>query len=53
MGISFDTPLALLLLVPLLALTVGLYLTARRRVGHTRRLTRGPRWSGPAAGGSR
>ena len=37
MGISFDTPLALLLLIPLLAITIGLYLTARRRVGAGRR----------------
>ena len=37
MGISFDAPLALLLLIPVLALTVGLYLTARRRVGAGRR----------------
>ena len=37
MGISFDTPLALLLLVPVLGLTVALYLTARRRVGVGRR----------------
>jgi uncharacterized membrane protein len=37
MGISFDTPLALLLLIPLLAVTIGLYLSARRRVGVGRR----------------
>src|SRR6186997_2727845 len=37
MGVSFDTPLALLLLVPLLAITIGLYLSARRRVGAGRR----------------
>jgi uncharacterized membrane protein len=37
MGISFDTPLALLLLIPLLGITVALYLTARRRVGAGRR----------------
>jgi uncharacterized membrane protein/Mg-chelatase subunit ChlD len=37
MGISFDTPLALLLLVPLLGITIALYLTARRRVGVGRR----------------
>ncbi len=37
MGISFDAPLALLLLVPVMALTVGLYLSARRRVGVGRR----------------
>ncbi len=37
MGVSFDTPLALLLLVPLLGITFALYLTARRRVGVGRR----------------
>ncbi|HEV8282526.1 MAG TPA: vWA domain-containing protein, partial [Candidatus Limnocylindrales bacterium] len=37
MGISFDAPLALLLLIPAMLLTVGLYLTARRRVGTGRR----------------
>jgi uncharacterized membrane protein len=37
MGISFDAPLALLLFVPVMALTVGLYLSARRRVGVGRR----------------
>jgi hypothetical protein len=37
MGVSFDTPLALLLLIPLLGITIGLYLTARRRVGAGRR----------------
>ena len=37
MGVSFDTPLALLLLIPLLAITIGLYLSARRRVGAGRR----------------
>ncbi len=37
MGISFDAPLALLLLIPLLAITIGLYLSARRRVGAGRR----------------
>ena len=37
MGISFDVPFALLLLIPVLALTVGLYLSARRRVGVGRR----------------
>jgi uncharacterized membrane protein len=37
MGVSFETPLALLLLVPAMVLTVGLYLTARRRVGASRR----------------
>ena len=33
MGISFDAPLALLLLIPALILTVGLHLGARRRMG--------------------
>ena len=37
MGISFDAPLALLLLIPLLGITIALYLTARRRVGAGRR----------------
>ena len=37
MGISFDAPLALLLLIPALVVTIGLYLTARRRVGAGRR----------------
>jgi uncharacterized membrane protein/Mg-chelatase subunit ChlD len=37
MGISFDAPLALLLLIPAMLVTVGLYLTARRRVGAGRR----------------
>ncbi len=37
MGISFDAPLALLLLVPFLALTVGLHFAARRRMGAGRR----------------
>ncbi len=37
MGISFDAPLALLLLIPALVVTIGLYLTARRRVGANRR----------------
>jgi Ca-activated chloride channel homolog len=37
MGISFDAPLALLLLIPVMALTVALYLSARRRVGVGRR----------------
>ena len=37
MGISFDTPVALLLLIPLLAITIALYMTARRRVGAGRR----------------
>ena len=39
MGIAFETPLALLLLVPLLAVTFALYLSARRRVGVGRRRT--------------
>ncbi|MGZ9276794.1 MAG: VWA domain-containing protein, partial [Candidatus Limnocylindrales bacterium] len=33
MGISFETPLALLLLVPAMVVTIGLYLSARRRIG--------------------
>src|SRR6187431_2071467 len=37
MGVSFDTPLALLLLIPLLGITVALNLTARRRLGAGRR----------------
>jgi len=37
MGISFDAPLALLLLVPALVLTIGLHLGARRRMGSGRR----------------
>src|SRR4026209_2920029 len=37
MGLAFDAPLALLLLIPALALTIGLYLSARRRVGAGRR----------------
>ena len=37
MGISFEAPLALLLLIPAMLVTVGLYLTARRRVGAGRR----------------
>jgi uncharacterized membrane protein/Mg-chelatase subunit ChlD len=37
MGVSFDAPLALLLLIPVLAITIGLYLSARRRVGVGRR----------------
>lgn len=39
MGLSFDAPLALLLLIPALAITIGLYLSARRRVGAGRRRT--------------
>ena len=37
MGLSFDAPLALLLLVPALLLTIGLHLGARRRMGSGRR----------------
>jgi uncharacterized membrane protein len=37
MGIAFDAPLALLLLLPALALTVALYAAARRRIGANRR----------------
>ncbi len=37
MGIAFDAPLALLLLVPALALTIGLHVASRRRVGARRR----------------
>ncbi len=37
MGFAFDAPLALLLLVPALLLTVGLHLGARRRIGSGRR----------------
>src|SRR5262245_6047394 len=37
MGIAFDAPLALLLLVPALLLTVALHLGARRRTGKGRR----------------
>ena len=37
MGITFDAPLALLLLIPALGLTFALYLSARRRVGVGRR----------------
>ncbi len=33
MGISFETPLALLLLIPAMVVTIGLYLSARRRIG--------------------
>ena len=33
MGVTFDTPLALLLLVPALALTIALHLGSRRRIG--------------------
>lgn len=37
MGIAFDTPLALLLLVPLLGLVIALHLGSRRRLGAGRR----------------
>jgi len=37
MGIAFETPLALLLLIPALAFTLVLYLGARRRIGGGRR----------------
>jgi hypothetical protein len=37
MGIGFDTPQALLLLIPALLLTIGLHLASRRRVGLGRR----------------
>jgi hypothetical protein len=37
MGIGFDAPLALLLLVPALALTIALHVASRRRVGLGRR----------------
>ncbi|MEA2544805.1 MAG: hypothetical protein QOI09_78, partial [Chloroflexota bacterium] len=37
MGVGVDTPLALLLLLPALLLTVGLHLASRRRVGIGRR----------------
>ena len=37
MGIALDTPLALLLLVPALAVTLGLHLAARRHLGSRRR----------------
>jgi uncharacterized membrane protein len=36
-GISFDAPLALLLLIPALLLTLGLHVGARRRMGSGRR----------------
>lgn len=39
MGLAFDTPLALLLLIPAMVITVGLYRAARRRVGVGRRRT--------------
>jgi Mg-chelatase subunit ChlD len=37
MGLAFDTPLALLLLVPAMALTLGLHVASRRRLGAGRR----------------
>jgi uncharacterized membrane protein len=37
MGVAFDSPLALLLLIPAFGLTLGLYAAARRRVGVGRR----------------
>jgi len=37
MGFGFDTPQALLLLIPALLLTIGLHLASRRRVGLGRR----------------
>jgi uncharacterized membrane protein len=37
MGLAFDAPSALLLLIPALALTVGLHLGSRRRLGAGRR----------------
>jgi uncharacterized membrane protein/Mg-chelatase subunit ChlD len=37
MGIDFDTPYALLLLIPALGLTIALHLASRRRVGLGRR----------------
>jgi uncharacterized membrane protein/Mg-chelatase subunit ChlD len=37
MGVSFDAPLALLLLIPALVITIGLHLAARRRMGSRRR----------------
>jgi uncharacterized membrane protein/Mg-chelatase subunit ChlD len=37
MGVDFDSPTALLLLIPALALTIGLHLASRRRVGLGRR----------------
>jgi uncharacterized membrane protein/Mg-chelatase subunit ChlD len=39
MGFAFETPLALLLLIPALGITFALYLSARRRVGAGRRRT--------------
>lgn len=37
MGIGIDAPLALLLLIPALAITIGLHLASRRRLGVGRR----------------
>ncbi|MEX1170486.1 MAG: VWA domain-containing protein [Chloroflexota bacterium] len=37
MGLAFDAPLALLLLIPALALTLGLHVGSRRRLGAGRR----------------
>jgi uncharacterized membrane protein len=37
MGVSFDAPLALLLLIPAFLVTIGLHLGARRRMGSGRR----------------
>ena len=37
MGLTFDAPIALLLLIPALVLTVGLHLGSRRRLGAGRR----------------
>ena len=37
MGVAFDAPLALLLLIPALLLTFALHLAARRRTGKGRR----------------
>ena len=37
MGLAFDAPLALLLLIPAIALTVGLHLVSRRRLSAGRR----------------
>ena len=33
MGLAFDAPLALLLLIPAVALTIGMHLASRRRLG--------------------
>jgi uncharacterized membrane protein/Mg-chelatase subunit ChlD len=37
MGVTFEVPLALLLLIPTMALTIALYVSARRRIGVGRR----------------